>query len=93
MKKKQISRKWIYLDQTNSLRVVRLEVLGQNVLVLIVLVLNSCALHKPILLFHLGKVAVVAIVKSYHHFIYYLRKTLKYVYSELKLGRRIGLTE
>ena len=43
--RKQISRKLhrIYEDQTNCLRVIRLEVLGQNVLVLSVLVLNSCA--------------------------------------------------
>jgi len=35
--RKQISRKWhwIYLYQTNSLRVIRLEVSGLNVLVLI----------------------------------------------------------
>ena len=31
------------MDQTNSLGVIRLEVLGPNVLVLDVLVLNSCA--------------------------------------------------
>ena len=43
--RKQISRKWhrIYQDQTNRMRVIRLEVLGQNVLILNVLVVNSCA--------------------------------------------------
>ena len=47
-RKQQISRKWhrFYQDQTNSLRVIRLEVLGPKVLVLNVLVLNSCALCK-----------------------------------------------
>jgi len=43
--RKQISLKWhrIYLDQNNTLRVIRLEVLGQSVSALNVLVLNSCA--------------------------------------------------
>ena len=43
--RKQLSRKLhrIYYDQTNSLRVISQEVLGQNGLVLYVLVLNSCA--------------------------------------------------
>ena len=43
--RKQISRilHQCYKDQTNSFRVIRLEVLGQNVLVL-----NSCALYNPL---------------------------------------------
>ena len=36
----------IYLDQTDSLRVIRLEVLGQNVLVL-----NSCAIINNYILY------------------------------------------
>ena len=46
--RKQISRKqhWIYQDQTNSLGVIRLEVLGLNVLVL-----KSCAPKNNISVF------------------------------------------